>query len=62
MKTTYNDKQKERIYRWVEHNRDKHNELQMKTYWNKCYERKKYRMDRYYFLKECEIFRNILFI
>jgi FAD/FMN-containing dehydrogenase len=60
----YNDKIKKTIYKWRESNKDKYNELMRehnKKYYDEHKEQRiKKNLDRYYFNKECQRFRNIL--
>lgn len=57
------EKNKVHIYNWTEKNREKWNELsraKMKRYYERNKEEKKQKcLSRYYYNKECQIFRNI---
>jgi hypothetical protein len=58
----YNDKTKQAIMKWRENNKEEYNDYMREIVYSRHSDKiKEKRMKRYYFQKECKIFRDILF-
>jgi hypothetical protein len=58
----YNEKTKQSIMKWRQSHKDEYNEYMREQVYTKHSDKiKENRMKRYYFQKECKIFRDILF-